>query len=303
MNVAILFFFSALAALGGKIFAKLCSNHVVGSSVAKYTLFLSVNGAVACLFFWISGGFRLALNLTTLFYSAVYALIITVILISGLMVYRFATIAGVNILSSAFGLVGSLVMGALLFDESIGARHLIRVGIMLVAVLLVFLDARRHESKEERRPPRARVHTVKKIAVLAAMLLSGLANTAITKAFAVSKSVTDENSFFFFTNALIVLGAAVIFLIVCGKMPCQFRESVKLLHPKQLVSLAGNTVCSNVGSLIGLRIMVLLPVSVYSPISSAVGIFLSLISSWIFRERLGLYSYLAAAVACVAIIL
>ena len=36
MNVAFLFFLSALAALGGKIFAKLCSNNVAGNSVAKY---------------------------------------------------------------------------------------------------------------------------------------------------------------------------------------------------------------------------------------------------------------------------
>ena len=89
----------------------------------------------------------------------------------------------------------------------------------------------------------------------------------------------------------------------CFKNRENFRNSIKLLKPRRFISLAGNTVCSNVGSLVGLQIMAQMDVSVYSSISSAIGIFLAVIGSWIFRERLGFLAYLAAAIACVAVIL
>jgi len=302
MNLVTLFIISSAVALGGKIFSKLCSNNVAGRSKAKYTLFLIVNGLVACLFFWISGGFRLALNLTTLLYSVAYALIVTVSLISALMVYKLATISGVNILSSTFGLTGSLLFGFLLFDESIGIKHVLRVLIMLVATLLVFLDNKKHEAAPAAQSGQ-KISPLKKLAVLSAMILSGFANTIVTKSFANSKNVTDDNSFFFFTNAFIVLGALVVFFVECLKHRVQLREALTLLKPLRLISLAGNTVCSNVGSLVGLKIMAQMELSVYTPISSAVGIFLALVGSWIFREQLGLFSYLAAAIACIAVIL
>ena len=304
MNIAILFSISALSALGGRIFSKICSNNVTGGSKAKYTLFLIVNGAVACLFFWVSSGLHLALNLTTLLYSAAYAAIVTVSLIAGLMIYRFATIAGVNILSSAVGLVGSLIAGVFLFNESVDWRHFLRIGIMLLAAFFVFLDTKRHEAPQREVFPRiSRRYRLTKILVLTAMLLTGLGNTVITKAFAMSERVTDENSFFFLTNALIIAGALVVFVIECIRNRGEFSQSIRLLRPKQLVSLAGNTVCSNVGSLVSIRLMALMAVSVYTPVSAAVGIFLSLIGSWIFREKLGVYSYLAAAISVIAVIL
>jgi drug/metabolite transporter (DMT)-like permease len=43
--------------------------------------------------------------------------------------------------------------------------------------------------------------------------------------------------------------------------------------------------------------------SVYTPVSSAIGVIVAVIASVIFRERLGIFSYLAAAVACVAVII
>ena len=303
MSLVTLFIISSVVALGGRIFSKLCSNNVAGQSKAKYTLFLIVNGLVACLFFWISSGFHLALNLTTLLYSIAYALIVTVALVSNLMVYKFATISGVSILSSTFGLTGSLMLGFLLFDENIGMKHVLRVLIMLVATFLVFLDNKKREAPPNLSKGGQKNSTLKKLAVLSAMILSGLANTILTKSFANSKNVTDDNSFFFFTNAFIVLGALVIFFMECRKHREQFREAIALLKPKRLISLSGNTICSNVGSLVGLQIIAQMEVSVYSPISSAIGIFLALVGSWVFRERLGILSYLAAAIACVAVIL
>jgi drug/metabolite transporter (DMT)-like permease len=42
-------------------------------------------------------------------------------------------------------------------------------------------------------------------------------------------------------------------------------------------------------------------VSVFSPLSSALGIVLSVVISLIFKEKLGIFSYIGAAVAVLAI--
>ena len=80
-------------------------------------------------------------------------------------------------------------------------------------------------------------------------------------------------------------------------------DSVALLRPRRLISLAGNTVCSNISSLVGIWIVAQMDISVYTPIGSALGIVVGVVASLIFREKLGIFSYLAAAVACAALII
>lgn len=302
-SIVLLFVISSLAALGGKLLSKLCSDNVVGGSTSAYTLFLTVNGLVACFFFWLFGGFRIALNRATLIYSIVYAIVITFILIFGLLIYKLATIAGVNIISAGFSLLGSMLIGYLLFDETIDLRTALRVLVMLIASILVFFDLREHDpSKDERIKP-SRKKRLLTVGVFAGSILSGYANVIVTKAFSRSPNVTDENSFFFMTNAWIVLGALVVIAVTLAQNRKALIPSLSLLKPKKLFSLAGNTFCSNVGSLIYLRLITLMDVSLYTPISSAVGMVLAVVSSWLFRERLGILSYLATALACVAFIL
>ena len=67
--------------------------------------------------------------------------------------------------------------------------------------------------------------------------------------------------------------------------------------------MAGNVICSNVGSLMGILLIALIDVSVYSPVTSALTILAGVAGSLLLRERLGLLSYLAAALACVAMVI
>lgn len=299
-SIVLLFFLQSLAALGGKVFTKLCSHSIAGRSTCAYALFLTVNGLVACVFFFISGGLAIHLNLSTLIYSILYAAVITLSLIASILAYKHATVAAVSIIPTGFSLLGSMLIGYAFFEEAIGARTVARVAVMLCASLLIFLDQRKHrvsptEVKKKKLAPT--------IAVFTAVILFGYGNTIVTKSFAISPHVTDANSFFFMTNALIVIGALLVLLVEGLKSRESLQASLFLLKPKSLLSLSGNTVCSNVGSLLSLRLVALMDVSLYTPIASAVGILLAIVGSWIFRERLGLYSYLAAAVACVAILL
>ena len=81
------------------------------------------------------------------------------------------------------------------------------------------------------------------------------------------------------------------------------RELIKMFTAKNLICWGGSTVCSNVGSLLTVKLLAIVDISIYTPVWSALGVIISLTASIIFREKLGIFSYLAAAVACVAVII
>ncbi len=300
MDVSLLFLISSLVTLCGRGFSKVSSNIVSGTSRAKYTLYITANGIVACLFFLFSGGFKLAFNGATLLYSVAYAAIVAISLISNTVIYKLASISDVNIIVSSAGLIGSAIIGKIVFGETVDLSRIIKICIMLAAAVLIFYENKRKRKDTEKK---AEGKSFLRIVVISAVVFVALANTLIIKSFSVSENVTDTNSFFFLTNVILIVGSSVIFAEESVRRRDDFKDAMTLMKPKKLFSLAGNTVFSNIGTLLSVLIMAELPLSLYSPISSALGVLISLAASLIFKEKLGIFSYLAAALAVVAVII
>lgn len=300
--VALLFLISVVVGICSKAFSKLCSNILSQNSVAKYSLVLVINSLVACLFFGAFGGFRIYVNGITLLYSVIYAAIAAISIISGVIVYRYASISNVNIVSSSCGMICTAVIGWIIFSEKVGTSNIFRLAIMLMAIVFVFLDQRRNEIAitEKKKEKGNNFYLVLIIAVITAC---GCANTIVLKSFTISERVTDENSFFFFTNVFLLIASLTVFIVSCICKQGEFRESIKLLRPNKMIAIAGNTICGNISSIVSVLIMAQLDVSIYSPISSSLGIIVGVIGSLMFKEKLGVYAYIAAAVACIAVII
>ena len=309
MNIVLLFLLLAASSLGAKAFSKLCSNMLAENSVAKYSLVLILTSLIACGFFFVSGGFHLAISGMTLLYSAIYALVVAVSVVSNLMVYRYASISDVNVTTSACGMICTALIGYVFFAEEVSLRGILRLAIMLAAIVLVFLDQKQAAAPTppsdatEKDAPKGSRHLTILIVLLGVVTLAVCANTIVLKLFTASPRVTDQNSFFFFTNVVLAVFAAVALAIDSRRHPGTFSEALTLLQPRKLVSMAGNTVCSNIGSIVSVLIVAQMDVSIYSPLTTAIGILVGLVGSWIFCERLGRFSYLAAAVSVVVIFL
>lgn len=304
MDIILSFALTAVAGLGGQAFTKLCSNILTQSSVAKYSLVLMVNSFVASIVFFLISGLRIAINTATLIYSVLYALIVAVILITNFIVYRLVNISNANIMSRASGMVCSVLIGVLLFSESIDFKNLLRILLMLVAILFVFLDKRSANTPIGKKAGTEKSRGSLRFAlVLLVMTASGCANTIVLKSFAMSETVTDKNSFFFLTNVVLLAAAALVFTFACLKNKEELRGSIVLLNPKRLVSIAGNTICSNIASVANVYIIAKMDVSVYSPISSATGILAGLVASLIFKEKIGILSCIPAVIALIAVMI
>ena len=302
MDIILLFFIVAVSGLGAKAFSKLCSNILVHSSVAKYSLVLMVNSLVACIVFFSLSGLALSINETTFIYSAIYALVVAAVLISNFVIYRYANISNANILSRASNMVCSVLLGVLFFSETIDLTKLLRIALMLLAILFVFIDQRNANVTIEKKTGPTRTRNIGFVLVMFAVTVSTCASTAVLKSFAMSEKTTDENSFFFFTNAILFVATFLIFLFACLKNKAEFRSSISLLSSKRLISIVGNTICSNATSIASVYIVAKMDISTYSPISSAIGVIAGLAASLIFREKIGLFSYISVVIACIAVI-
>ena len=299
MNIIIFVALIFVSSIGSKIFGKLCSNLVIGGSVASYALYFMFNGTVACIFFFVSGGFKLSLNLPTAIYSVIFAIIV-VLSIVGLLAYKLADVSSITIITSTSALVATSMLGAFIFKENVDLTTVVRILIMLVAVTLTFLDKRKaSHAQTDKSSPKHRMLLL--TLVIFVTTLSNAASTIITKFYALDPNVTDENSFFFFTNVFLFAFASIAFAADSIKNHTHFKDAIKLLNPKRSVTLVGNTVCSNVSSLVGILLIALIDVSLYSPLNSAIGIISGVTVSLLFCEKLGLLSYLAAIIACIAI--
>lgn len=295
MKTAILLCFLLLSNLGGNVFTKLSSN-IAANSKKGYALFLTINSVAACLFFWITGGFSLRLNAVTFGYAAAFAAVVFVSLVLNLYVYRYIQIASVTVIRSASSLVLGTVIGCALFQEVLTGRDMIRIALMFFAVILVSVSACGTHGKV------AYKQNWKGFAALTFLVASGGASMIVQKYFAVDSRVTDENSFFFFTN-VILLFAVVPWLVAECRHGSTDRSNWRMLLKPFPFAYIANTVCSNIGSLITVWLLETMAVSLFTPLSTAFGIIAGVMASLLFRERIGIHLFFAAGLSVLAVII
>jgi drug/metabolite transporter (DMT)-like permease len=294
-----------ISSTGSSCFAKGTSRVVAGASRAKYSLFLTVNGLVACFFFWMFSGFSLSVNSVTLFFSAIYAVIVASLIILNMIAYSMVSISGVNIILNGCGLLCTSAVGFLFFSEEISPRTLAKILIMMIAIMLTFIETKRGEAKKanSRGETDSRGKAGLLMLVLILIVIASSANTVTLKCFTLNQSVADENSFFFFTNVFLALGCAIVFFVEAIRKKQELSDAKDIFTVRALVPIVGNTLFSNIGSLVGVIVLAEMDISVYTPISSAIGILSGVAGSLIYREKLGILSYFAAVLALVAVLI
>lgn len=289
MTTVILLGVFFLSYFGSNIFSKKSSILVAGSP-GGYGLFLLANSVIACLFFWLSNGFLLQINLRTLYYSVIFAAVVFATLILGLYVYRFVSVAGVTIFRNAGSLILGAGMGSLLFQETLKFVDYIRILLLIGAIVLFAIGFRDHFRKG----------SIKGFGALILLTLANSAAVIVQKYYAIDPQVVDENSFFFFTNVILILCA--LLWLVLGKKKITFakEKQKKIAFPMAYVC---NTICSNIGSQTTVLLLQTMALSLYTPLSIALGIISGVGTSLVFREKVDLWVLSAAALSVVAAII
>lgn len=302
-----MFFAVALASYGSTCCAKLNSKTVSTKSGVAYVVVLLFNGLTACAFFAISSLFRLSLTPKTLMYATCYALAVTCSLLSALKIYRLIAVSNASLLSMATSLLVTSALGWILFHEQVTWLKVVRIFLMLCSAVLVFLGVKVKEKqrnatencvKQEEKSSR----TIWKLSfLLICTLLSSVVSTLVIKFYTLDSKVADNNSLFFFTNAVLILGSTVAFFILKTREKATIQSVFAKFKLREFVFMVGNTLCSNVVSLVQALLIKKMDLSVYQPTVSAIGVCCALAVSLTFREKIGKCTVLAVVLALVAI--
>lgn len=292
----------AVTAFSNSAFSKLCSNTVTGGGRARYAAYYTVHSFVACIFYIVSGGFSISLNLPTLIYSVAFALAILINMLVSMLMLKQMNVLGAGILSNPLRILLTSAMGAMIFGEIITCTVVIRILLMGVSAVLIYLDLRkRHNGKGDTYRPRGNLKRYLPLMLLS-VLLSAV-QTIITKSFAVSDTVTDEHSFYLLTNVVMLLASMALLASELIGSRRKIGDALSIFEPKRIIPTVANVVSNNVSSLVLIPILAATDVAVFTPISSAYGIVVGVMTSILFREKLGVFSYLAAAVAIITMLI
>ena len=306
MTAALLLAVSFFVGIIGNLFTKAKSSVLKTDTLLRYALYFIVNGVIGALFFWISGGFSLLTDWRTLFFGASCALCVGVILVCNVHIFRIASVASVHVLLSAGTLVSSAVYGALLFDEVIDLRRLLRIVLMLLAAYFIFLDrgGRIGRCKETEDSTPRQKNTPLLIALLLAEILASVGNSIAVRYYMRMSENPSSHSLYCYTNVFLVIMAGVVFITVALRHREDVRPSMETLRPLMLFLIGGATITSNIGSWIQAELVLKMDATVLSPINAAITNLAAFATSFlVLRERAGKCAFMAAGLALLTVLL
>lgn len=248
------------------------------------------NALFASVYFFISTGFSIEMNMITFFYSVLFALIVFFNLVLGILALFRVTVSLSGITTTAGSIVLSALFGILFLKEAGSLKLLLSVTFMLAAILIPYCKLWNSGKPNS-------------ISICIALFFTSGAAVILQKLYTLTPGVCDANNFFLMTNLLLAGICGTILSIMLMVRP---QERKKILHAfsvRQLGNIAVRTLLSNIGSVITIILLKNMNVSVYTIISSAVGILSgAVLSAWFFREHMPRENWIAVLCSICAIL-
>ncbi len=263
----------------------------------NHLFFLLINSLTACVFFFISNRFHIQFTVKTLICAAIYAVIILLSFPISFAIFRVADITTASVLGNVGGLVTNSLMGAVVFKEQITLLSIIRILLMVGTILLITINERRFI-----RTRRKKSALKPLLGLTLASIAIGCISTLLQKYHANAPDVSDTKSYFFITNLMVIMMVFPLFIWRIFHSGGQTLEHLKAFPYRYLPLFMGNTLISNLASVVSMFLIARMPVSVYTPVGAAVGILSSITASLVWKEHLTIYSVLATVFSLIAVI-
>ncbi|MFA7636632.1 MAG: hypothetical protein WCX81_02595 [Monoglobales bacterium] len=232
-----------------------------------------ISAVIACACLWATNKFVINVTGVALVYSAIYGLLSTMSIFFFVYSYSRISIALTTIIGAGGSIVVPMLFGLIFNGEPISARLIISALLILTAVVLpIFNDV----------PKKSVKGTIPFLT--AYFIFTGLPGI-LNKLYTQENNVVDTISYFFLTNAVMFLisGICIIFFSIKNK---GFR-SLEKLPLRWYYNCGLRTVLSLFSSYLSLTIIAIMPISLYSVLSSSLGLAgTALISRFFFKEKL-----------------
>ena len=283
--------------VGGTVLMKIFQK-TTSSGMFYLIMYNIINALFACGFFFVSAGFKINLNLPTIIYAVVYALIICINLSAQIVAFSKVSVSVVTVVSMAGGILFPSIFGIMWFDDNITWQLVVSSILIIAASILPFVT--KNEDKNEKK-------RFSLAAMLICFMMSVLAgvSTILVKLYAVDTSVCDSTSMFFLTNvAIVVICFVALAIYMIRNKNYGFKEVFRAFSPIQLLNIVSKTAVVNVASIVQVLVLAEMSASTFSVLSSSICLVgTGLASALIFREKQTKGAIFAMILALVAIII
>lgn len=271
-----------------------CVQKGVRQSFSHIVCINLINSILACLVFYIMGKFLIVADRYILGYGIVFSLFVTTCIIMQIIMYSKVSVAFTSLLTTCGTIITSIVYGVIVLGEPFSWQLAVAAVLLLIAAIL---PCRKMISAK------SGISTV----VLCIIWFAIWGVRAIfQKLYSTDPMLTDHNSMFFFTNVFSIVWSLLLIAFCFFKQGKQeITDMLKVVFkPKVILPLAANNIPGNLITIVAVILNQLLPLSVYSIVSSStILIGSALLSVCVFKEKLDRDNYIALILAIIAIIL
>ena len=272
-----------------------CSEFVCDNRLISKAVYLVLNSLVGCTSFFLLSGCQIHVDGKIALFGFLFSLVCVGNVLSGLYALKYCLAASVTSTQNGGSMVILAVLGFLLWNEVPTTLRLVAIAVMLVAIYCIFKETKSGDAET--------APLGKRLLFLGLVLLFWVLTTVMNKLFSQYGDEAYNNSYFFMTNVFMVAYGVMFVAVYCIRHRFPTETVKALIKPKRMVWIAANTVIGNFQSLVGLLLVGMVEISVYSVVGTSLAIISGVAVSAILRQKMTKYTYISVVLAIIAVIL
>ena len=284
-----------LLTAGSSLIQRKCSEYVCNDRLISNAVYLVLNSIAGCAAFFLLAGCRIYVDGKITFFGFLLSLACVGNVLFGLYAMKYCLAASVTAVRNGGSMVILAALGFWLWGDMVTVPRVVAIFVMLVAVYCVFKAVKADTVQQ--------TPLGKQLVFLGLVLVFWVLTTVVNKLFVEYCDEAYKNSYFFMTNVFMILYGVLFVAVYCVKHPFPKETVMALIQPKPVAYIASNTVIGNLQTLVGLVLLGMVEVSVYSTVSTSLAILSGVVVSMILRQKMTKFTYVSVALAIFAVIL
>lgn len=288
---------SSITALGNVLLKKF--QQEVKETFFTLCLYNLINAITASVYFFVINRFNINMNVPTLIFSCICAVIVTSNIIFNMFAMTKVSLVIISIITTAGTIVGTSLFGKVFLNERISIKLMTSIILVITAVSLPFIKEKLTGSNSSKT-----IVNSKTLFICICLFVVSSLSVIINKMYVNNTEVCDSNSYFFMLNFILIIVIIPILAIYSHKNKLSLRKVITSFTPKQTSYIVVRTLSSNVGAMITMIVLVNMNVSLYSVLTSSLALIANALASrYYFKEKLPAENKIAIVLAILAVCL
>lgn len=264
---------SALAGVSSGFIKQYQKTAPTGS--AAYCLYCLLMSVCAMAYFFVMGGFKVAVNVPTILYSIIAGIDTVIVVMLSVAVMKYIDLLTISLAQSCGNMIIPVLFGILFLNENTGLSFWISAALMAAAVLLPILMKGK---------PKERGTVIGYICCVILFFTCGM-YLVLLKLFQNSPNVTDENAYCFLMN-VVMFAVTLTGFLVLSKKGSSVKTELKKFSPKHIGYVVISAVTSNSSTLLSFVVMQGMSIALMTILGTSLGILITaFLSAMVFKER------------------